>query len=116
MDVVLFGDQTVDCKTFLKKTLRRKGCPLLSSFLEQVTAVLQTEISSLPSASRRHLPTFSNVAEFVERYYAESKPDVAIESTITCLAQLTHFIGYVAYELWRIVLTLERQVFRGASS
>jgi hypothetical protein len=95
MDVVLFGDQTVDCETFLKKTIRRKGCPLLSSFLEQVTTTLQNEILSLPSGSRRHLPTFSNVAEFVERYYAESKPDVAVESTITCLAQLTHFIGYV---------------------
>jgi hypothetical protein len=94
MDVVLFGDQTADCETFLKKALRRKGCPLLSSFLEQATTALQIEISSLPSGSRRHLPNFSNIAEFVERYYAESKPDVAIESTITCLAQLTHFIGY----------------------
>ena len=110
MDVVLFGDQTVNCEAFLKKTLRRKGCPLLSSFLEQVTSVLQAEISTLPSASRRLLPNFSNVAEFVERYYAESQPDVAIESTITCLAQLTHFIGYVASKLLEImaVLTFER--------
>jgi hypothetical protein len=104
MDVVLFGDQTVDCEAFLKKTLRRKGCPLLASFLEQVTTALQNEISSLPSIARRQLPAFSNVAEFVERYYAESKFDVAVESTITCLAQLTHFIGYVAVNFTQIGL------------
>jgi hypothetical protein len=94
MDVVLFGDQTVDCQAFLKKALRRPGCPLLSSFLDQVQTALQNEISALPAASRRHLPQFTNLAEFVERYYAESQPDTVVDSVITCLAQLTHFIGY----------------------
>ena len=100
MDVILFGDQTIDCQAFLKKALRRKGLPLLSSFLDQVHTVLQDEISALPAGSRRHIASFTNLAEFVERYYMESQPDVAIESTITCLAQLTHFIGYVFLTVW----------------
>jgi hypothetical protein len=94
MDIVLFGDQTVDCETFLKKVIRRKGLPVLSSFLEQVHLALQDEVSRLPTDSRRDIPAFSNVAEFVERYYEATKPDLAIESAITTLAQLTHFIGY----------------------
>jgi hypothetical protein len=93
MDVLLFGDQTVDPKQFLTKVLRRKGCPLLVSFLEQVHVALQDEISSLPSTTRKSLPAFSNIAELVERYYAAEEHHPAIESTLTCLAQLTHVIG-----------------------
>jgi len=94
MDVILFGDQTVDCQSFLKKALRRKNCPILSTFLEQVHAALQDELSSLPSATRQHVPVFSSVSEFTERYYEIDQPDLAVESAITCLAQLTHFIGF----------------------
>ena len=95
MDVILFGDQTVDPKQFLTKVLRRKGSPLLSAFLEQVQVALQEEISVLPAACRKDLPAFSNPAELVERYHAAEQHNIAIESTLTCLAQLTHFIGQV---------------------
>lgn len=94
MDVILFGDQTVDCQSFLKKALRRKNCPILSTFLEQAHAALQDELSSLPSTSRRHFAVFSSVSEFTERYFGADHPDLAVESAITCLAQLTHFIGF----------------------
>ncbi|KAL3418618.1 Conidial yellow pigment biosynthesis polyketide synthase 2 [Phlyctema vagabunda] len=94
MDILLFGDQTGDCQVFLKKALRRKGYPLLSSFLEQAHVALQDEVESLPASTRRQLPPFSNVSEFVERYYDATKPSLATESAITCLAQLTHFIGF----------------------
>lgn len=96
MDVILFGDQTVDCQSFLKKALRRKNSPILSNFLEQVHAALQDELASLPSTVRRHVLVFSSVSEFTERYYEADDPDLAVESAITCLAQLTHFIGYVS--------------------
>lgn len=94
MDVILFGDQTVDCQSFLKKALTRKGCPILTTFLEQAHAALQEELISLPSTSRRHIHIFSSISEFTERYYAAGQPDLAIESTITCLAQFIHFIGF----------------------
>ena len=93
MDVILFGDQTVDPKQFLLKIVRRKGSPLLSSFLEQVQIALQDEISALPAICRKGVPAFSTPAELVERYHAAEQPSIAIESTLTCLAQLTHFIG-----------------------
>lgn len=93
MDVILFGDQTVESRSFLKKALARKGCPILSTFLEQAHAALQEELISLPSQSRQHIPIFSSIPEFTERYFAAGQPDIAIESGITCLAQLIHFIG-----------------------
>ncbi|RAL59691.1 hypothetical protein DID88_000324 [Monilinia fructigena] len=79
---------------FLKKALRRKNCPILSNFLEQVHAALQDELASLPSTVRRHVTVFSSVSEFTERYFEADQPDLAVESAITCLAQLTHFIGF----------------------
>ncbi|EKD13976.1 polyketide synthase [Drepanopeziza brunnea f. sp. 'multigermtubi' MB_m1] len=94
MNVILFGDQTADPQQFLTKVLRRKGSPLLSSFLEQAQVVLQEEVSSQSPSHRRELPAFSNIAELVERYYKADRPNIAIESTVTCLAQLVHFIGY----------------------
>ncbi|TGO36632.1 hypothetical protein BHYA_0119g00220 [Botrytis hyacinthi] len=94
MDVILFGDQTADCQSFLKKALRRKNCPILSTFLEQAHAALQDELSSLPSTARQHVAVFSSVSEFTERYFEADHPDLAVESAITCLAQLTHFIGF----------------------
>jgi len=93
MDVIIFGDQTVDPQQFLLKIVRRKGSPLLSSFLEQVQIALQDEISALPASCRKGVPAFSTPAELVERYHAAEQPNIAIESTLTCLAQLTHFIG-----------------------
>lgn len=93
MDVLLFGDQTVDCQSFLRRALRRKGLPLLASFLEQVHVALQEELFALPTSTRQQLPAFSNVSEFAERYYNAERPSLAAESAITCLAQLTHCIG-----------------------
>jgi hypothetical protein len=93
MDIVLFGDQTSDFQALLSKALIRKDLPLLSSFLEKVSVALEDEISSLPAAIRRGFPLFSNAAEFVDRYYQSKLPNAAADSAITCLAQLTHFIG-----------------------
>ncbi|TVY82326.1 Conidial yellow pigment biosynthesis polyketide synthase [Lachnellula suecica] len=94
MDVILFGDQTADFQAFLAKALVRKDLPLLCSFLEKVHVALQDEISSLPATSRRSFPQFSNVTEFVSRYYQKQHFNPAAESAIACLAQLTHFIGF----------------------
>lgn len=93
MDIVLFGDQTSDFQALLSKALIRKDLPLLSSFLEKVSFALEDEISSLPANIGRGFPLFSNMAEFVDRYYQAKQPNAATESAITCLAQLTHFIG-----------------------
>jgi hypothetical protein len=90
MDVVICGDQTADFHAFLSKVLIRRDLPL-SSFLEKVHVALQDEISSLPATLRRSFPPFSNVAEFVDRL--ADQPNPAAESAITCIAQLTHFIG-----------------------
>ncbi|KAH6673078.1 hypothetical protein B0J14DRAFT_701044 [Halenospora varia] len=94
MDVVLFGDQTSDCQSFLQKALIRNDLPLLTSFLRQVHVTIEKEIGSQPSNLRQNFPAFSNIAEFVERYYQAGKPDPAAESAVTCIAQLTHFIGF----------------------
>jgi hypothetical protein len=105
MDIIVFGDQTVDCKSFLKTALRRKGSPLLSSFLERVHSTIQDEVATMPSGQRLRIPPFSNIAELVERYYDAALPNPSMESAIVCLSQLAHFIGYVLNQSKRTILT-----------
>ena len=94
MELYIFGDQTADCRQFLRKVLLRKGNVLLTSFLESAATALREEISQLSDVQyRSRFPSFSNVQELVERYYEEGKPNPAIESAIVCLSQLAHFIG-----------------------
>ncbi len=94
MELYIFGDQTADCRQFLRKILLRKGSVLLTSFLESAANALREEIARLPYVQYRQcFPGFSNVQELVERYYEEGKPNPAIESAIVCLSQLAHFIG-----------------------
>lgn len=94
MELYIFGDQTADCRHFLRKVLLRKGNVLLASFLESAATALREEISRLSHVQyRERFPSFSNVQELVERYYEEGKPNPAIESAIVCLSQLAHFIG-----------------------
>lgn len=93
MDIILFGDQTVEVRSFLNKVLLKQNSPLLSKFLQTTQDVLRNEVSHLPKDSRKRIPNFSTVHELVERYFSTGLPDAALESALVCLAQLSHFIG-----------------------
>lgn len=92
MEIYVFGDQTADCRSFLKKAVARKEDVLLNVFLEKAAFAIRDEILKLPS-DQSNIPAFATVQELAERYYSNESPNASIESTLVCLSQLTHFIG-----------------------
>lgn len=94
MEVYVFGDQTADCRSFLKKAVARKEDVLLNVFLEKAVFAIRDEVSKR-AYSQSEVPSFGTIQELADRYYKSESPDTAIESTLVCLSQLIHFIGYV---------------------
>ena len=87
----MFGDQTAECRAFLKKACARKEDVLLQAFLEKASEAVRVE-STTRSHTHGTTPNFGTILELVDRYTGET-PDPAIESTIVCLAQFAHVFG-----------------------
>jgi Starter unit:ACP transacylase in aflatoxin biosynthesis len=94
MEVYVFGDQTADCRSFLQKAIARKEDVLLNLFLEKAAFAIRDEISKR-AYIQSEIPNFGTILELADRYYKSQSPDTAIESTLVCLSQLIHFIGFV---------------------
>jgi Starter unit:ACP transacylase in aflatoxin biosynthesis len=92
MEIYLFGDQTADCRSFLKKAIARKEDVLLNVFLEKAVIAVRDEVSKR-ACVQSDIPDFGTIQELAERYYSGETPDTAIESTLVCLSQLIHYIG-----------------------
>ena len=92
MEVFVFGDQSAECKAFLKKACARKEDWLLQAFLEKAAEALRVEHTSRLSDTDTSLPNFGTILELVDRYTGDS-PDPAIESAIVCLSQFAHVFG-----------------------
>lgn len=92
MDVLIFGDQTADVQSFLRKALGKQN-PLLQSFFQRTCAMLQDEVANLTYRARSQIPIFSDLARLVDDYYRGEIRTTSLESAFTCLAQLAHFIG-----------------------
>lgn len=93
MEAYVFGDQTTDCRAFLQKAVTRKEDVLLNVFLEKAVFAIRDEISKRAYV-QSDIPDFGTIDELVDRYYKTESADTAIESTLVCLSQLIHFIGY----------------------
>ena len=93
MEVYLFGDQTADCRSFLHKAFARKEDVLLNVFLEKAAFAIRDEVSKR-ACIQSNIPNFATIQELADRYYSSQSSDTAIESTLVCLSQLVHFIGY----------------------
>lgn len=93
MDILIFGDQTVDPQQFLVDALLRKEKPLLAGFLERTHVALRAEIGRLPRYRRDQLPDFSSVHELARRYYGSKTRDPALDSTLLSVAQFSHWIA-----------------------
>lgn len=91
MEVYVFGDQTAECKAFLKKVFARKEDILLQAFLEKASDALRVE-NKARSHAHTTVPNFGTILELVDRYTGAT-PDPAIESAIVCLAQFAHVFG-----------------------
>jgi hypothetical protein len=92
MEIYVFGDQTAECKAFLKKACARREDWLLQAFLEKAAEALRVENTGRSFHTDAKPPNFGTILELVDRYTGES-PDAAIESAIVCLAQFAHVFG-----------------------
>ncbi|KAL1970787.1 hypothetical protein VTN77DRAFT_2621 [Rasamsonia byssochlamydoides] len=95
--VYLFGDQTGEFDAGLRRLIQAKNNSLLMSFFERCFHSLRHEIAQLPPSDRQIFPRFTSIVDLLARY-RESRPNPALESTLTCIYQLALFISYYGDE------------------
>ncbi|KAJ5536487.1 hypothetical protein N7513_009673 [Penicillium frequentans] len=91
--VYLFGDQTADFDSGLRRLLQAKNDSLLTAFFQKCYHALRSEISKLPPSERQMFPRFTSIVDLLARY-REHGPNVALESTLTTIYQLGCFVHY----------------------
>ncbi|KAJ5176832.1 Conidial yellow pigment biosynthesis polyketide synthase [Penicillium canariense] len=91
--VYLFGDQTADFDSGLRRLLQAKNDSLLVSFFQKCYHALRKEISQLSPSQRQLFPRFTSIVDLLARY-REFGPNPAIESALTTIYQLGCFIHY----------------------
>lgn len=89
--VYLFGDQTADFDSGLRRLLHAKNDSLLVAFFQKSYYALRKEITSLPPSERDVFPRFTSIVDLLARY-RESGPNPALESALTTIYQLGSFI------------------------
>ncbi|KAI9670205.1 MAG: Type I Iterative PKS [Alyxoria varia] len=94
MNVLVFGDQTADQYSILRKASLRKNA-VITTFLEQVSVALRVEVRRLPRTRRDQIPPFLTVSDLVESYYSPNVRKIPeIESCLVTVSQLSHYIGF----------------------
>ncbi|EKV10885.1 Conidial pigment polyketide synthase PksP/Alb1 [Penicillium digitatum] len=91
--VYLFGDQTADFDSGLRRLLHAKNDSLVAAFFQKSYYALRKEISSLPPSERQGFPRFTSILDLLARS-KESGPNPALESALTTIYQLGCFIHY----------------------
>ncbi|KOS48209.1 hypothetical protein ACN38_g825 [Penicillium nordicum] len=91
--VYLFGDQTTDFDSGLRRLLHAKNDSLLAAFFQKSYYALRKEITSLPPSERQQFPRFTSIVDLLARF-KESGPNPALESALTTIYQLACFIHY----------------------
>lgn len=91
MDILLFGDQSADCRLNLERIVTRNDRVVLTALLEKVNISLREEITRQPSWVRDCVPCFSNIADLVTSYYESDSPTAILEGTLLCLCQLAEY-------------------------
>ncbi|KAJ5795215.1 hypothetical protein N7457_001814 [Penicillium paradoxum] len=91
--VYLFGDQTADFDSGLRRLLHAKNDSLLVAFFQKCYYALRKEITSLPPSERQIFPRFTSIVDLLARY-RESGANPALESALTAIYQLGSFIHY----------------------
>ncbi|CAI7612196.1 unnamed protein product [Penicillium discolor] len=91
--VYLFGDQTADFDSGLRRLLHAKNDSLLAAFFQKSYHALRKEITSLPPSERQQFPRFTSIVDLLARF-KELGPNPALESALTTIYQLGCFIHY----------------------
>jgi naphtho-gamma-pyrone polyketide synthase len=89
--VYLFGDQTAEFDSGLRRLLHAKNDSLLAAFFQKSYYALRKEITSLPPSERQGFPRFTSIVDLLARF-KESGPNPALESALTTIYQLGCFI------------------------
>lgn len=87
----VFGDQTSEFDSGIRRLLQAKSNSFVTSFLERCFYALRHEITQLPPSDRRKFPRFTSIVSLLSRY-RESGPNPALESAFTTIYQLGSFI------------------------
>ncbi|KAJ6155451.1 hypothetical protein N7470_006017 [Penicillium chermesinum] len=91
--VYLFGDQTADFESGLRRLLQTKNDSLVIAFFQKCYHAVRQEISKLPPSERQMFPRFTSIVDLLARY-KEHGANVVLESTLTTIYQLGCFIHY----------------------
>lgn len=96
MSVLIFGGNSdVNVANYLQNLLFSKSTnPLVSEFLVAVNLKLRQSFSNLPSATKSHLPPFSNLREFVNQYITNGSQNPVIDTFLLSIIQLADYIVY----------------------
>lgn len=89
--VYLFGDQTADFDSGLRRLLHAKNDSLVTAFFLKSYYALRQEISQQSPSQRQTFPRFTSIVDLLARY-REFGPNPALESALTTLYQLGSFI------------------------
>jgi len=95
-NLLIFGDQTADQYSLLRKACTWKNNAALTTFLDRISVVLREETQKLPKAQRDQIPDFLTTWDLVEGYYTKGVKIPQLESCMVTIAQLAHYIGYYA--------------------
>ncbi|KAH8702107.1 conidial pigment polyketide synthase PksP/Alb1 [Talaromyces proteolyticus] len=91
--VYLFGDQTGEFDSGLRRLIQAKNNSLVTSFFERCFYALRHEIAQLPPSDRRNFPRFTSIVDLLARYRVTG-PNPALESALTTIYQLGSFISH----------------------
>jgi naphtho-gamma-pyrone polyketide synthase len=89
--VYVFGDQTSEFDSGLRRLIQIKNNSFVTSFFERCFYALRHEIAQLPPSDRKTLPRFTSIVDLLARYRV-SWPNPALESALTTIYQLGSFI------------------------
>lgn len=92
MKIFLFSDQTTNYHNNLLEKLRQNNNPVLTSFLERVTAGLRVEIAQQTGLVRKAIPDFVNLVDLVEWSAESNVSNPIIESVICTTCQIACLI------------------------
>lgn len=93
MDLFLFGDQTASQEPLLRRLAARKDNGILTTFIQRAISLLKDEIRTLPRNRRNLMPDFLSLSHLVEWYFTGHLRVPELDSALTTIAQLGHFIG-----------------------
>ena len=95
MNILLFGDQTVNDHSLLRNLLRVKANICLSTFLDDSSFAIRSEIEKLAKPRRELIPPFQSFRDLLEKYCNDKLILPELESCFTVVAQLAQFFEFV---------------------